>query len=178
MVRYVDWHEIDDKLKTLPKGLCYGVPKNGIILALRIGKFAIYPEAADFILDDIIDSGRTRDKYKELCPGKPFITLYNAKDEKEWLHFPWEKDVQEDIQETVVRQLEFIGEDLNREGLIDTPKRVVKSWNKLYGGYKMKPKDILKPVFKQKYDDDILSFTWNRVDKQWYEVLNSPGEFS
>ena len=45
-------------------------------------------------------------------------------------------------EELVVRQLEFIGEDPNREGLIDTPKRVVKMWKELFRGYdkNQKPK--------------------------------------
>lgn len=32
--------------------------------------------------------------------------------------------------------LAIIGDDPNREGLVDTPYRVVKSWLELYGGYK------------------------------------------
>lgn len=41
-----------------------------------------------------------------------------------------------------------IGEDPKREGLLDTPKRVVKSWKELYAGYKEDPAEILSTVFK------------------------------
>ena len=31
--------------------------------------------------------------------------------------------------------LKYIGEDLKREGLVDTPERVIKSFDTFYGGY-------------------------------------------
>ena len=37
-----------------------------------------------------------------------------------------------------------IGDDPSREGLLETPKRILRSWSKLFGGYKMKPQDVLK----------------------------------
>lgn len=50
-----------------------------------------------------------------------------------------------------------IGEDPRREGLVDTPARVVKSWDTLFGGYKMDPKDILERRFSSgKYDQMIV----------------------
>jgi GTP cyclohydrolase IA len=57
----------------------------------------------------------------------------------------------------VSRILEIIGEDTSREGLLDTPKRVIKSFNTLYGGYKMDPADILKTTFAgEGYDEIVL----------------------
>jgi GTP cyclohydrolase I len=44
--------------------------------------------------------------------------------------------------------LTAIGEDPTREGLLDTPKRVVKSWKELYGGYSEDPAEILSTVFE------------------------------
>jgi len=35
----------------------------------------------------------------------------------------------------VRRMLELIGEDPSRDGLVDTPKRVVNSWSELFSGY-------------------------------------------
>ena len=51
----------------------------------------------------------------------------------------------------VRKQLELIGEDSTREGLIDTPFRVVKSWLELYSGYTEDPKQVLGTIF----EDDI-----------------------
>jgi GTP cyclohydrolase I len=39
--------------------------------------------------------------------------------------------------------LTYLGEDLNREGLKDTPERMVKSWERLFGGYLQDPEDVL-----------------------------------
>lgn len=45
--------------------------------------------------------------------------------------------------ETIVKLfLEHIGEDVNREGLKDTPKRVVKMWKELYRGYNEEPPKV------------------------------------
>jgi GTP cyclohydrolase I len=49
-----------------------------------------------------------------------------------------------------------IGEDPDREGLKDTPKRVVKSWADLYGGYHQKPADILSTVFEDGACDEMV----------------------
>jgi len=50
--------------------------------------------------------------------------------------------------EHLVRQMIFeIGDDAHREGVEDTPKRVVKSWKELYAGYRMDPAAVLGTVF-------------------------------
>ena len=40
--------------------------------------------------------------------------------------------------------LSYIGENPQREGLKETPKRIVKSWEKLFSGYKKDPSSVLK----------------------------------
>lgn len=40
--------------------------------------------------------------------------------------------------------LTFIGEDPEREGLLETPNRVVKAWGEWFSGYGQEPADILK----------------------------------
>ena len=44
--------------------------------------------------------------------------------------------------------LEYLGEDPEREGLSDTPERVAKSYQKLFGGYLLNPEEVLT-VFKK-----------------------------
>lgn len=41
----------------------------------------------------------------------------------------------------------LIGDNPDREGLSDTPYRVVKSWMEVYGGYKQNPEEILSTTF-------------------------------
>jgi GTP cyclohydrolase I len=49
--------------------------------------------------------------------------------------------------EHVKALLKMIGDDPDREGLQDTPFRVVKSWMEIYGGYQQDPKVILSTAF-------------------------------
>jgi len=118
----------------------YGIPKNGCIIAESLSRYSkdfintdIIDEA-DVFVDDLIDSGRTRYKYTKMY-DKPFYVLVDKKDKNEWIHFWFEKDVGEDAEDLIVRQLEIIGEDASREGLLETPKRVVKMWKEIYRGY-------------------------------------------
>jgi GTP cyclohydrolase I len=60
------------------------------------------------------------------------------------------EDLPEVAKESIKREVIFdllgdvIGEDATREGLRDTPARVVKAWKHWCGGYALNPKDILK----------------------------------
>lgn len=49
-----------------------------------------------------------------------------------------------------------VGEHPLREGLIDTPRRVVKSWTELYKGYNQKAEDILTVFSSDGYDQIVL----------------------
>jgi len=61
------------------------------------------------------------------------------------------------MDEGVIRYtLAAIGEDPDREGLLNTPKRVIKSWNELYAGYKQKPEDVLTTFAADGYDQIVL----------------------
>jgi GTP cyclohydrolase I len=52
--------------------------------------------------------------------------------------------------ESAVRTLlAFIGEDPDREGLRDTPKRVVKAYAELFSGYEQDPEEVLDRVFSE-----------------------------
>jgi GTP cyclohydrolase I len=128
----------------------YGVPRGGIAPAYLLagmsdGFVVSNPEEADFFVDDLIDSGRTRAEYRERFPFTPFIFLYEKIDSSQWFVFPWEVDNSgndtsgEDI---FIRLLEFIGEDPSREGLLATPKRMMRAWTHWTQGYGKSPKDV------------------------------------
>jgi len=137
----------------------YGVPKNGMILTVFLpdGYVACSePEQADIILDDLIDSGRTMGQYKEKYPDKPFMVLFDKRNKPDlgWIVFPWEGV--DDPNDLVVRQIEMMGEDPTREGLLRTPERVVKSWEYLYSGYNKDPAEYLKTVFTSERTDEMI----------------------
>ena len=54
--------------------------------------------------------------------------------------------------------LAWAGEDVKREGLKDTPKRVVKAYEDWFSGYNEDPKEILKKTFSELdgYDEIIM----------------------
>jgi GTP cyclohydrolase I len=61
--------------------------------------------------------------------------------------------------EAAVRTLiAYIGDDPNREGVLDTPKRVVSAYEELYRGYRESPNETLDRTFTETgaYDDLVL----------------------
>ena len=64
----------------------------------------------------------------------------------------------EEAEEAFKTILSWMGEDPNREGLLDTPKRVVKAYQEFFSGYKIDPKEILSKTFDEVggYDDLVL----------------------
>ena len=68
-------------------------------------------------------------------------------------------DVSRDEVEAAVRKLiQWIGEDPDREGLVDTPKRVVKAFEEFFSGYKTDPTEFLERTFEETdgYDEMIV----------------------
>jgi len=64
-----------------------------------------------------------------------------------------------DEAEAAVRTLiAFAGDRPDREGLIDTPRRVIDAYDELYRGYRECPAEILDRTFSEigKYDDFVL----------------------
>ena len=64
-----------------------------------------------------------------------------------------------DEAESAVRTLiRWAGDDPNREGLIDTPGRVVRAYEEFFAGYAMDPREILARTFEEVdgYDEMIV----------------------
>ena len=133
----------------------YAIPRGGIpamyaIMASGLAlKVVQTPEEADIFIDDIIDSGETMHKYCDQYPGKPFFALVDKTDPAYsgygFVQFPWEGvDESAGIEDNIRRLLQYVGEDVSRGGLLETPKRVAKAWNEWTSGYGKKPEDVLK----------------------------------
>lgn len=60
------------------------------------------------------------------------------------------------VEEATRQLLKSIGEDVNRDGLLDTPARVAKAWAKWTEGYAQDPKDFLKTFEEGNYDEMVL----------------------
>ena len=62
----------------------------------------------------------------------------------------------QNIKHQIKSILTYIGEDVTREGLIDTPIRMIKSFNQLFEGYNKNAHDILNSTFTDKCDEMII----------------------
>lgn len=63
---------------------------------------------------------------------------------------------QEKIEKAVYQLLEALGENPQREGLIDTPKRVAKMYQEMFVGLTEDPKDQFTAVFTENHDEVVL----------------------
>ena len=68
------------------------------------------------------------------------------------------KPTREEAMAAVRTMLAWAGDDPNREGLLDTPKRVVNSYKEFFSGYAMDPYEILNKTFEEiaGYDEMII----------------------
>lgn len=180
----LSWNEVHARAKrianeilTHPNGpweepiRIYGVPRGGIPVAIlvqseltqrRAGCILLEePTTADVYVDDIIDTGRTREKYKA-CSKAPFLALVNKQHSDDrglgWVVFPWERMSEEGQgpQENVRRLIEFTGDSPDREGLRDTPKRVIQAYSTLFGGYTIDPASVFTVFEEEECDEMIL----------------------
>jgi len=109
------------------------------------------------------------------------------------------RTISQEIEDKLKDILAYIGEDVKREGLIETPYRIVKSWDKLYGGYNQNATETIilavnrtsndvpsvKAISYQEtsinlatminisaYDDDLLIPDKNETFNGYNETLN------
>ncbi|OXS58676.1 GTP cyclohydrolase I [Bacillus sp. V-88] len=60
------------------------------------------------------------------------------------------------IEEAVRLILEAIGENPNREGLLDTPKRVAKMYAEVFSGLNHDPKEYFETIFSEEHEELVL----------------------
>jgi GTP cyclohydrolase IA len=62
-----------------------------------------------------------------------------------------------DRAEAAVRELLVaVGEDPDREGLVDTPRRVAKAYAEMFGGMRLRAEDVLTTTFDIGHDEMVL----------------------
>ncbi len=130
----------------------YPIPRGGVPVAIELSKLLAIPilENITFqtlIVDDIADSGQTiapflrthcdvavlhiRDR---LSPD--FTPTYFVKEIDDWIHYWWEgKNETASIENNITRIIQYIGDNPDRIGLKDTPKRVAKMYKEFFAGY-------------------------------------------
>ena len=156
----------------------WGIPRGGgyvaAMLAERGYDVVTSPNEADIAVDDIIDSGKTA---REVAARYQLTTIplidkrtdsANPKDRyagvtpATWVVFPWEgvEGWELDGEHIITRLLEWLGEDPNRSGLLETPARAAKAWKERCWGYSVDPDkahETLKTfVLEPPYEGKVL----------------------
>ncbi len=131
----------------------YGIPRGGAFIAALFSPVDS-PQEAEVIVDDLIDSGATKRRWMALHPEKefwaPFDKIQDPDYRGQWLVFPWETN-EAPGEDNVVRILELMGEDPNREGLAETPKRYLKFWKEF-----LSPPDFNFTTFDAEGTDEMI----------------------
>lgn len=169
-VKHVSWGEFELLIEILIKKIdegkiefdsIHGVPRGGIPIAIALAShykkpILKEPRSDTLIVDDICDSGKTMQRFPAHKKAVLFyksssnvvVDAYADKPDC-WVEFPWETAANETPgEDAVTRMIQVIGDDPNREGLKETPKRVVKSWKELFAGYHIDTKALLATVFE------------------------------
>jgi GTP cyclohydrolase I len=60
------------------------------------------------------------------------------------------------VAEAVRRILEAIGEDPNREGLIETPRRIAEMYEELFAGLHQDPREVLTTGFQESHREMVI----------------------
>lgn len=70
------------------------------------------------------------------------------------IHKPTKAEAEEAVR-TLIR---WAGDNPDREGLVDTPARVARSYSELFAGYKISPESLLQTTFEEtdSYDEMII----------------------
>ena len=68
------------------------------------------------------------------------------------------KPTREEAEAAVRTMLAWTGDNPDREGLVETPKRVVRAYEQFFAGYEMNPKEVLSKVFEEVegYDEMVI----------------------
>ena len=168
--RYISWDEAGALARKMMAAIrhdhdfpvsVYGIPRGGNYVAALLAGHGITvadaPADADVLVDDIIDSGRTAKRWREIYGLKTYALIDREGDGLEpglWIEFPWEEGgIERDAADTIVRLIEQIGDDPNRPGLDGTPERIIGAWPDQYAGYDEDPSALAAAVHPEEQEE-------------------------
>lgn len=153
LAKSIDWSKYESIYPIIRGGVCVASELSAISNVPIAWELSSGKIQSTLIVDDICDSGATlepfiREGYD--CAvlhyaGHSNPPMYYAEKSDAWIVYPLEES--DDIEKTVARQIQYIGDNPGRAGVIETPDRVVRSWNELYSGYRDDPRMILSKQF-------------------------------
>jgi GTP cyclohydrolase I len=144
---------------------CWALSRDALVAAYVVQQYADFDlvenqDEADFYFGFERAGGA---RWEGLL-GKEYMTLLGPFERRRYdcdsFALPWtntDKKTSATSEELIAAQLEALGEDVKREGLAETPKRVVKAWNEWFGGYKKDPAEVFKTFAdgSENYDEMV-----------------------
>lgn len=191
--------QIEEREPELDFKYVFGIPSGGILPAYVIAEelkleliseeqINDLPIGLILVVDDLEDSGKTIKNYDAFNtavlylkknPAKRLCDYYLKQVPNEWLYLPHDKS-ETGIEEHITRIFEYIGEDPNRKGLLDTPKRVVKMYGEIFRGYDKKQKPNIT-VFDNGSDgivyDQMITDTGNYYSHCEHHMIPFFGQY-
>ncbi|WP_028612446.1 GTP cyclohydrolase I FolE [Paenibacillus harenae] len=62
----------------------------------------------------------------------------------------------EQIEYHIKEILKLVGEDVEREGLLETPARVTRMYEEIFAGYEVDPREVLGVTFDEKHEELVI----------------------
>ncbi|WP_139991628.1 GTP cyclohydrolase I FolE [Paenibacillus paridis] len=62
----------------------------------------------------------------------------------------------EQIEHHIKEILKLIGEDVEREGLLETPARVTRMYEEIFAGYEVDPREVLGVTFDEQHEELVI----------------------
>lgn len=62
----------------------------------------------------------------------------------------------EQIEHHIREVLRLMGEDVEREGLLETPARVTRMYEEIFAGYSVDPRDVMGVTFDEKHEELVI----------------------
>ena len=88
-----------------------------------------------------------------------------------------EKQTKEDIINIIRSILSYIGEDYNREGLKETPERIIKMWSEIFKGYDLNQKPKITTFKNRDNIKDIIFDSGNFYSMCEHHILPFFGKY-
>lgn len=118
--------------------IIYPIPRGGIPAAYLVYghlqkltkncKIVDNPVEANVFIDDLIDSGKTRNRYLNKYKNKKFYALYEKGVNiiEDWIVFPWEDNKESSMEDIPIRLLQTLNQDVEKN------QKFIKSFTTLW----------------------------------------------